>query len=121
VHDLPGATLRDREQVLRTAVFRWDFRPATAGIEPGAVFHAIWRIKKRLFSPGGVANPRGTTRYRCGLRLARTKNPSFLFVPSSVKHCTSALTQRVNAIEAINDRLHAACEGIQSAQLPFLG
>jgi hypothetical protein len=69
--------LRDREQVLRTAVFRWDFRPATAGIEPGAVFHVIWRIKKRLFSPGGVANPRGTTRYRCGLRLARTKNPSF--------------------------------------------
>jgi hypothetical protein len=27
----------------------------------------------------------------------------------------------VNAIEAINDRFHAACEGIQSGQLPFLG
>jgi hypothetical protein len=33
----------------------------------------------------------------------------------------SALTHKVNAIEAINDRLHAACEGIQSGQLPFLG
>jgi hypothetical protein len=42
-----------------------------------AVFHAIWHIKKRLFGPGGVANPRDTIRYRCGLRLARTKNPSF--------------------------------------------
>jgi hypothetical protein len=27
----------------------------------------------------------------------------------------------VNAIEAINDRFHAACEGIQSGQLPVLG
>jgi hypothetical protein len=32
-----------------------------------------------------------------------------------------ALTQKVNAIEAINDRFHAACEGIQSGQLPVLG
>jgi hypothetical protein len=56
------------------------------------VFHAIWHIKKRLFVSGGVANPRDTTRYRCGFRLARTKNPSFLFVPSSVKHCTIDLS-----------------------------
>jgi hypothetical protein len=27
----------------------------------------------------------------------------------------------LNAIEAINDRFHAACEGIQSGQLPVLG
>ena len=33
----------------------------------------------------------------------------------------SALTHKVNAIEAINDRFHAACEGIQSGQLPVLG
>ena len=33
----------------------------------------------------------------------------------------SALTHKVNAIEAIHDRLHAACEGIQSGQLPVLG
>jgi len=33
----------------------------------------------------------------------------------------SALTQKVNAIEVINDRFHAACEGIQSGQLPVLG
>jgi hypothetical protein len=26
------------------------------------VFHAIWHIKKRLFGPGGVANPRNTNR-----------------------------------------------------------
>jgi hypothetical protein len=32
----------------------------------------------------------------------------------------SALTQKANTIEAINDRLHAACEGIQSGQLPIL-
>jgi hypothetical protein len=29
----------------------------------------------------------------------------------------SALAQKVNAIGAINDRLHAACQGIQSGQL----
>jgi hypothetical protein len=33
----------------------------------------------------------------------------------------SALTQKVNAIEAIHDRFHAACEGIQSGQLSVLG
>jgi uncharacterized Zn ribbon protein len=27
----------------------------------------------------------------------------------------------LNAIEAINDRFHGACEGIQSGQLPVLG
>jgi hypothetical protein len=32
----------------------------------------------------------------------------------------SALTPKANAIEAINDRLHAACERIQSGQLPVL-
>jgi hypothetical protein len=31
-----------------------------------------------------------------------------------------ALTHKVNAIEAINDGFHAACQGIQSGQLPFL-
>jgi len=53
-----------------------------------AVFDAICDIKPRLFGPGCVANPRDTTRYRCGLRLAQTKNPSVLFVSSSIKHCT---------------------------------
>jgi hypothetical protein len=37
---------------------------------------------------GGVANPRDTCGYRCGLRLALTQNPSFLFVPPSRQHCT---------------------------------
>jgi hypothetical protein len=55
---------------------------------PGAVFHAIWHIKKRLFGPGGVANPHDTTRYRRGLCLARTKTPLFLWVPASAKHGT---------------------------------
>jgi hypothetical protein len=55
---------------------------------PGAVFHAIWHMKKRLFGPGGVANPRDTTRYRCGLRLARTQKPSFLFALAGAKHGT---------------------------------
>jgi hypothetical protein len=32
-----------------------------------------------------------------------------------------ALTQKVNTIEVINDRLHAAWQGVLSGQLPFLG
>ena len=51
-------------------------------LDASAAFQAIWHIKKRLFGPGGVANPRDTTRYRCGLRLARTKNPSFFICAS---------------------------------------
>ncbi|ABE45325.1 hypothetical protein Bpro_3416 [Polaromonas sp. JS666] len=58
---------------------------------PSVVLHAIWHIKMRLFGHGGVANPRDTYGYRCGLRLALTKNPSFLFVPSSMQHHTSGL------------------------------
>jgi hypothetical protein len=53
------------------------------------VFDAIWNIKPRLFGLGGVANPRDSYGYRYGLRLAQIKNPSVLFVPSSIKHCTS--------------------------------
>jgi hypothetical protein len=33
----------------------------------------------------------------------------------------SVLTHKVNAIKVIDDRLHAACEGIQSGPLPVLG
>ncbi len=33
-------------------------------------------MKSRLSGHGGVANPRDTTRYRCGLRLALTRNAS---------------------------------------------
>jgi hypothetical protein len=33
----------------------------------------------------------------------------------------SALTQKVNAIEAINDQLHAAWQEVPGGQLPFLG
>ena len=82
-----------------------------------AAFDAIWNIKPRLFGLGGVASlagrtepearpfarheqpagavrvraqPRDSYGYRCGLRLAQAKNPSVLFVPSSVNHCTSA-------------------------------
>jgi hypothetical protein len=33
----------------------------------------------------------------------------------------SAFTQKVNPIGAINDRLHAAWQGVQSGQPPFLG
>jgi hypothetical protein len=50
---------------------------APPGRASSAVFHAIWHIKNRLFGPDGVANPRDSTRYRCGLHLARTKKPSF--------------------------------------------
>jgi hypothetical protein len=33
----------------------------------------------------------------------------------------SALTPRVNAIEVLNDKLHAAWQGVFSGQLPVLG
>jgi len=33
-------------------------------------------MKSRLSGYGGVANPRDTTRYRCGFRLAMTQNAS---------------------------------------------
>jgi hypothetical protein len=52
------------------------------------VLHAIQHLKPRLFGHGGVANPRDTYGYRCGLRLAPTKNPSVLNVPSSMQHHT---------------------------------
>ncbi|MGQ0711724.1 MAG: hypothetical protein ACT4NV_18470, partial [Rhodoferax sp.] len=41
-----------------------------------AVLHPIRHLKPRLFAQGVVANPRDTYGYRCGLRLALTKNPS---------------------------------------------
>ena len=41
--------------------------------------------------------------------------------PTGCWRVHSALTHTVNAIEAINDRFHAACEGIQSGQPPVLG
>ena len=52
------------------------------------VFHSIWNIKTHLLAHGRVANPRDTTGYRCGLRLALTQNASFLLVPSRVQHHT---------------------------------
>jgi len=33
-------------------------------------------MKSRFSGHGGVANPRDTTGYRCGLRLALTRNAS---------------------------------------------
>ncbi len=55
-------------------------RRALGGLRPGhrasAVFHAMQHIKPRLCRPGVVANPRDTYGYHCGLRLARTTNPS---------------------------------------------
>ena len=56
------------------------------------VLHAIRHRKPRLFGQGCVANPRDTYRYRCGLRLALTKNPSAFNVPSSMQHHTSTAT-----------------------------
>jgi hypothetical protein len=39
-------------------------------------FHKYAHMKSRLSGHGRVANPRDTTRYRCGLRLALTRNAS---------------------------------------------
>ena len=54
-----------------------------------AVFHAFQPTKPRLFGHGHVANPRDTHGYRCGLRLALTKNLPVFNVPSSAQHYTS--------------------------------
>ncbi|MFZ2661372.1 MAG: hypothetical protein WAX63_05500, partial [Rhodoferax sp.] len=55
---------------------------------PSAVFDAMRHIKPRLLAHGGVANPRDSYGYRCGLRLALHQNASFLFVLPSIEHCT---------------------------------
>ncbi len=51
-----------------------------------AVLHAVQHIKPRLWPRGVVANPRDTTRYRCGLRLATGPNPSIFL--SASQHAT---------------------------------
>ena len=78
------------------AAYKAIMQCALIGMMASAVFDAICDIKPRLFGLGRVANPRDTTRYRCGLRLAQTKNPSVLFVASSIKHCTSGFRPATN-------------------------
>jgi hypothetical protein len=51
-------------------------------------------------------------------RTARKKGQRRMAPRARCGRVQSALTHKVNAIEAIHDRLHAACEGIQSGQLP---
>jgi len=72
------------------------------------VFDAICDIKPRLFGLGRVANPRDTTRYRCGLRLAQTKNPSALLVASSIKHYTRHAAELVAARDMSREAAIAA-------------
>jgi hypothetical protein len=47
-------------------------------------------MKARLRPDGGVANPRNTARYCCGLRLALRPNPSLSFVPKLAGRSTRA-------------------------------
>jgi len=47
-------------------------------------------IKPRLRAQGGVANPRDTPGYRCGLRLALSTNASVLFVQLLAAHHTGS-------------------------------
>ncbi|MFZ3125197.1 MAG: hypothetical protein WA129_08825, partial [Acidovorax sp.] len=56
------------------------------------MFDAMRHIKPRLWAHGGVANPRDSYGYRCGLRLALRPNASLLFVPPSIDHHTSSLS-----------------------------
>jgi hypothetical protein len=65
----------------------------------------------------------GKTRRRGGLtaRTARKDEQRRMVPRARCWRVHSARTHKVNAIEAIHDRLHAACEGIQSGQLPVLG
>jgi hypothetical protein len=59
-------------------------------------------------------------RRRGGLtaRTARKEEQRRLAPRARCWRVHSVLTHKVNAIEAIHDRFHAACEGIQSGQLP---
>ena len=41
------------------------------------VLHTVQHLKERLFGHSGVANPRDTYGYHCGLRLAVTKTHHF--------------------------------------------
>ncbi|MDF1485281.1 hypothetical protein PY257_08840 [Ramlibacter sp. H39-3-26] len=43
------------------------------------MFNAKQHIKPRLLTHGGVANPRDSYGYRCGLRLALRQNASLSF------------------------------------------
>ena len=72
------------------------------------VLHAIWHIKPRLLGHGGVANPRDTARYRCGLRLAMTQNPSVLYAPSSMQHCTRGHPSKTGRMQRLVAALHSA-------------
>jgi hypothetical protein len=45
----------------------------------GVLSRKYLNMKSRLSRHGGVANPRDTYGYRCGLRLALTRNASISF------------------------------------------
>jgi hypothetical protein len=75
------------------------------------MFHAIWLIKKRLFGPGGVANPCDSTRYRCGLRLARTKNSSFFMGASKRKTSTLHWNRQLTALHPLPGLMQSSVDG----------
>src|SRR5262245_20268362 len=47
------------------------------GTAPSVLSRKYLYMKSRISGQGVVANPRDTTRYRCGLRLALTRNSQF--------------------------------------------
>jgi hypothetical protein len=53
--------------------------------------------------------------------IARKKEQRRMVPRARCWRVHSAFTHKVNPIEAINDRLHAAWQGVQSGQPPFLG
>ena len=58
-------------------------------------------IKPRLSRRGVVANPRDTTWYRCGSRLATTRNASPLFVQPSRAQTTSNVGTPFGALATV--------------------
>ena len=91
-HNLARLTLDHRaEQGVRRCnraeqVERRRVQQLSCAVATSAVLHAVQHIKPRLWPRGVVANPRDTTRYRCGLRLATGPNPSVFL--SASQHAT---------------------------------
>jgi hypothetical protein len=61
---------------------------------PSVLSQKYVAMKPRLWGPCGIANPRDTTRYRCGLRLAWTPKPTLSSCNLFLRQNTSCRIRR---------------------------
>jgi len=66
-------------------------------------------MKPRLRAQGGVANPRDSTGYRCGLHLALNANPSVSLCATMnvTRHWQRLLARLIGQIEPVLHEVHA--------------